>query len=182
VTAFARNPAALEGVAPCVRVVRGDVLDRAAVGEAVVGQDAVLSALGNRGKRSKQVLPMGTRNLLAAMTEHGVRRILVLSAFGAGESRGQGGFVFNTIILKLTPLGAQFAEKDLMEAEIRMSDRDWVIVRPTRITGGPATGSWKVIRTGAGAVAKISRADVAAFMLNELEQGEYTRQAPGITG
>jgi putative NADH-flavin reductase len=39
-----------------------------------------------------------------------------------------------------------------------------------------------VIRTGAGATAKISRADVAAFMLRELEQGEYTRQAPGITG
>jgi len=181
VTGFARNLAALEGLPSGTRVVRGDVLDRTSVDEAVSGQDAVLSAFGGRGKRGKQILAAGTRNLLDAMTEHGVRRILVVSAFGTGESRGQGGFVFNTIILKLTPLGAQFAEKELMEAEVRKSDRDWVIVQPTRITNGPATGSWKVIHAGGGPGAKISRGDVAAFMLHELEQGEYTHQAPGIT-
>jgi NAD(P)H-binding len=111
------------------------------VGEAVAGQDAVLSALGGRGKRTRHLLSVGRRNLLDAMTEHGVRRILDLSAFGTGESRGQGGFVFDKIILRLTPLGTQFAEKELMEAEVRKSDRDWVIVQATRITSGPATGS-----------------------------------------
>ncbi|HYV09018.1 MAG TPA: NAD(P)H-binding protein, partial [Thermoplasmata archaeon] len=82
-TAFARVPARMGTAVGSVRVVQGDVLNAAAVGHAVAGQDAILSALGTAARGSPPVLPDGIRHILDAMEGHGVRRIVALSAAGA---------------------------------------------------------------------------------------------------
>jgi putative NADH-flavin reductase len=183
VTALARDPAKVANSHDRLRVVKGDVLDASSLDDAVEGQDAVLSALGNRGDRSSPgFLGDGIANVITAMDRSGVRRLVAVSAFGAGESRGQGGFLFNNVIRRIPPVGKQFDEKEPMEAAIRASDLDWTIVQPTRLTTAAPTGAWKVIFEGGGLTAKVSRADVAEFVVAQLDDDSYVRKAPGITG
>ena len=88
VTAFARSPHKIERAAG-LRVVQGDVMDAASVAVAVAGHDAVIVALGSRNLRDRTTLATGTSNVVDGMTRHGVERLVVLSAAGLGESRGQ---------------------------------------------------------------------------------------------
>jgi putative NADH-flavin reductase len=187
VTALVRDPSAAGDFGGGVTISQGDVLDKASLSKAVVGKEVVLSALGNasnrrrRRGRQKSVLPTGMHNLVEAMQEAGARRLIILSAFGTGSSRDETGFVFNHVIRRIGPLANRFDERELMEEEVRGSKLEWVIVQPTRLTSGPGAGHWQVIFAGGGAAAKISRADVAAFMLDQVDSDEYLGQAPGIT-
>jgi uncharacterized protein YbjT (DUF2867 family) len=181
VTALCRDPAKLGGLAgPSVRAAQGDVKDTASLAAAVSGQDAVLYAVGSNKSSPPGIRAEGVRNLVAAMQQNGVRRLVVLSAFGAGDSKGQGGFVYSKIIAKLF-MKAILADQDEMEAEVLKSGLDWTLVRPTRLTDGPAVGTWDVIFEGGKASSKISRADTAAFMLGQLADPTYVGKAPGIT-
>src|SRR3954467_13548634 len=83
VTAFARNPAAVTTRHPNLKVVQGDALDAARVAEAVAGQNAVLSAIGANRRSILTICTDATRNIIGAMQEHGVRRLIVLSAYAA---------------------------------------------------------------------------------------------------
>ncbi len=99
VTAFVRNPAALEA-RPGLTIVEGDVTDASAVGRAVAGQEAVLSALGPRGGQYG-VLPGGVQNIATAMRQAGVRRLIHVSSFGVGDSRAKMGWVASRIVVPL---------------------------------------------------------------------------------
>jgi putative NADH-flavin reductase len=179
VTALCRDPSKLADQ-PGVRAAKGDVKDRASLSSAAAGQDAVLYAVGSNKSSPPGIRAEGVRNLVAAMDEKGVPRLVVLSAFGAGDSKGEGGFVYSKIIAKLF-MKAVLADQDAMEAEVTKSGLDWTLVRPTRLTDGPAVGTWDVIFEGGKASSKISRADTAAFMLQQLQDRTYVGKAPGIT-
>jgi putative NADH-flavin reductase len=179
VTALARDPSKLNDVTG-VRVAKGDVLEAASLSSAVAGQDAVLNALGPTKTSPPGIRTTAVRNIVAAMKEHGVRRLVTLSAFGAGDSQGEGGFMYSKVIAKLF-LKKSLADQTGSEDEARNSGLDWTIVRPTRLTDGPASGSYDVIFKGGGASSKISRADTAAFMLAQLGDQTYVGKAPGIT-
>ncbi len=158
VTAFARNPK-LEPH-PNLSVLAGDVLDAQAVARAVVGFDAVICALGSGNTNQGNVRSMGTANIVAAMREAGVRRLVAVSSFGVGDSRK--GLVANIAWLFLR---AALEEHERQEVIIRSSGLNWTIVRPTGLTNDPATGN---IRVGSSGRGRISRVDVAAFVLNQL--------------
>jgi putative NADH-flavin reductase len=169
VSAFARNPAAITTKHDHLKVAHGDILDYPSVAAAVPGQDAVLSALGVRKLRKNTVLSDGTKNLIRAMERHGVRRLVCESSLGVGDSRGQLGWVVNLLIIPLF-LRNVFRDKEVQEQYIKQSGLDWVIVRPGALTAGPRTG---VYRSGFSPTdqtirGKISRADVADFMLKQL--------------
>jgi putative NADH-flavin reductase len=182
VTAFVRNPAALTTKHERLKLAQGDVLDYASVQAAVPGQDAVLSALGVRKLRKNTVLSDGTKNLLRAMEQHGVKRFVCESSLGVGDSKGQLGWVFNLFIIPLL-LRNIFRDKEVQEQYIKQSNLDWIIVRPAALTNGPRTG---VYRSGFSTTertikGKISRADVADFMLKQLTDDTYLRQTPGLS-
>ncbi|MDQ1438137.1 MAG: hypothetical protein QOK43_1766 [Acidimicrobiaceae bacterium] len=179
VTALCRDPAKMNGQAG-VRTARGDVKDAASLSSAVAGQDAVLYAIGSNKTSPPGIRAEGVANVIAAMKEHGVRRLVALSAFGAGDSRGQGGFVYSKIISRFF-MKDVLADQDAMESAVVSSGLDWTLVRPTRLTNAPAAGSWDVIFEGGKASSKISRADTAAFMLKQVDDPTYVGQAPGIT-
>jgi putative NADH-flavin reductase len=179
VTALCRDPSKLSAPAG-VRAAQGDVKDAASLGSAVSGQDAVLYAVGSNKSSPVGIRAEGVRNVIAAMKDQGVRRLIALSAFGAGDSKGEGGFVFDKIIAKLF-MKQILADQSDMEAEVVKSGLDYTLVRPTRLTDGPAAGKWDVIFKGGKASSKISRADTAAFMLQQLGDGTYVGKAPGIT-
>ena len=182
VTAFVRNPAALTTKHERLKLAQGDVLDYPSVEAAVQGQDAVLSALGVRKLRKNTILSDGTKNLLRAMEQHGVKRFVCESSLGVGDSKGQLGWVFNLFIIPLF-LRNIFRDKEVQEQYIKQSNLDWIIVRPAVLTSGPRTG---VYRSGFSTTdrtirGKVGRADVADFMLKQLTDDTYLRKTPGLS-
>ena len=179
-TAFVRNPAALEPGAG-LTVVQGDVTDAAAVSRVATGHEAVLSALGPRGGQYG-VLPGGIQNILAAMGEAGIRRLIHVSSFGVGDSLAQMGWVARQVFVPLF-LRKSLDEKEIEEGIIRASDRDWIIVRPGGLVDGPRTGVYRCITDPGEKISqpRIARADVADFILKNLTDEVFVRRAVGLT-
>ncbi|MGA7795377.1 MAG: SDR family oxidoreductase [Candidatus Acidiferrales bacterium] len=182
VTAFVRDPEKIRARHERLRVVQGDILDFNSLDLAVAGQDAVLSSLGTKSVfRPVKIFSEGTSNLLRAMTKHGVRRLICITGIGAGDSRGHGGFFYDKVILPIF-LKRFYQDKDNQEDLIRKSDLDWTIVRPGFLTNGTPKGNYRILTDLTGVtIGRISRADVAAFMLAELNSNRYLRQTPLLT-
>ncbi len=182
VTAFARNPDKLAIQHPNLRAVQGDVMDYASVEQAVQGQNAVLSALGAPASQTKTVRSDGTQHILRAMEKAGLQRFICLTTLGMGDSRPLLPFAYKYILVPLL-LGRAFADSEIQENRIRQSSLDWTIVRPATLTNGPRTGAYRhgFPATEKGLKIKISRADVADFMLKQLSDNTYLKQTPGLS-
>jgi putative NADH-flavin reductase len=163
-----------------LKVLQGNALDLSSVEAAVAGQDAVLSALGTRSVQSTTLFSESTHNLISAMNKHGVRRFVCLTGVGAGDSKGHVGFLYDRIMLPFVVKNI-YEDKTRQEEAIKRSDLDWVIVRPARLTDEPAKGEYNVFLGGSYTATKISRADVAAFMLAQLTDDTYVRKMSVIT-
>lgn len=182
VTALVRKPAKLRVEHPNLRIVKGNVLDYASVESAVRGQSAVVCALGHKRLfYPTRILSEGTRNILRAMKACNVPRFICESSLGIGNSVGRGG-LFPTFFAVPFILPLYFWDKVRQEEIIAASDADWVIVRPSILTNGPARGKYRhnlhlgnFIWTG-----PISRADVADFMLAQLTDDTYLGTAVAI--
>ena len=182
VTALVRRPETIAMEHPRLTVKRGDVLDGASLDAAVRGQDAVVSALGHKQfYRPTRIQSAGTANLLAAMAEDGVRRFVCETSLGLGDSAGRMGLLFTFFVIPFV-LPFYFWDKARQERVIAASAADWVIVRPGALTNGPRRGRCRHGATVGNVLwgGRISRADVADFMLNQLESDTYLRTAPGI--
>jgi putative NADH-flavin reductase len=180
VTAFVRQPTMLSA-SPSLRITQGDVADAAAVEAAMPNHEAVVSVLGvGVPLRSDPAVVAGIRHIVQSMEKHGLRRLLYLSFIGVAESRAAVGFVLRYIAP--IPLRAEIADHEAKEWIVRQTRLDWTIVRPPKLTNGPRTGTYRSgenIQTWAP-VPTLSRADVAEFMLEELERPTYVRAAPRL--
>jgi uncharacterized protein YbjT (DUF2867 family) len=136
----------------------------------------VLIALGTKLRGDDKTLSTGTENVLAAMRAHGVRRVIVESAWGSGDSQPYGGFFLNRLVRPFI-LRHPFAEHELQEEAVAVSDTDWTVVRPGRLTNGKRARTLRGSRTPTGLSQKVARAEVAAFMLSEAETPHHSRQA-----
>jgi len=173
VTALVRAPDKLGALREGVSVVQGDVLDGGVVSDAVDGQDAALVALGVAMKKGDpSVNAQGTLNVIRSMQRYRVRRLVVLSAGGTQPGPDPNlPWAFERIV---KPFFLKHAYADLrrMETSVRQSELDWTIVRAAAgLTDGPARGGYRAepgYSLPGGT--KIARADVAAFMLDELER------------
>ena len=181
VTALVRNPSRLHVDHPRLTVVRGDVLDPASVDEAVQGQDAVLSALGHkRYFGPTRILSEGSRNIVRAMERYGVPRFVCETSLGIGDSAGRMGLYYTLFVIPVI-LPFYFWDKTRQERIVAESRVEWVIVRPGMLTDGDRHGPARHGRVGSYvATERISRADVADFMLNQLTSDIYLRAAPGV--
>jgi putative NADH-flavin reductase len=174
VTAFIHKKRGLEGLVG-LSTVTGDVLNRDDVEKAVANQDAVISAIG-----AGRVSFDGTKNIVDAMKKAGVRRLIVESAYGAGVSAKELPILNRSIVRDLL-LRSQFRAKDLMESYVEKSDLEWTIVRPPRLTDGPRRGNYRAgDRIPLDILSGISRADVAEFMLKQVEDIEFVRREPSV--
>jgi putative NADH-flavin reductase len=176
---LARHPEAVPR-RPGVTVTQGDATDPAAVADAVASADAVLSALGPRGARTPQLLATAATVLTQAMAKTGPARLISVSAAGAfikedPETSGLVKLILPRIFAK------SFADVRAMEEVIRASSLDWTLVRPTRLVNTPARGEYRIrLDYPPPGLTKISRADVAAFMIRALTEGSYLRESPAI--
>ena len=182
VTVLVRSPAKLGEFEDQVRVIRGDAMDAAAVGRLVDGQDAVLNALGHVKGGAPDLVAVNTRHLVTAMRERGVRRVVAQSGAGIRVAQDHPGLSGRAIAWALERLlAAQVADgRAQMTVLQSASDLEWVIVRATTLTDGPLTGTYRLGYPPRGPGAKISRADVAHAMLNQLTRDEWLGQAPAI--
>ncbi|QLY30716.1 SDR family oxidoreductase [Nocardia huaxiensis] len=180
VTALTRSAGNLAITNQRLRVVQGDVLDPAAVERAVSGQDAVIVTLGNG--RKGVIRAEGTRTVMEAMSRTGVKRLIVMSSLGVGDSRGNLNFLWKYVFFGLL-LRQAYADHVQQESHVLASDLDWTIVRPAAFTDDPATGAYQrnVAPDAKGLKLKISRADIAAFLLEQLTDSTYMRRTPGIS-
>jgi putative NADH-flavin reductase len=178
VTAFARRPEALKVEHTNLRVIQGDALDARKVSEAVEGQDAVLFAIGINRRSTPTVCADSTRHIIDAMKEHGVSRLICLSAYGASETKDT---ALYSKVLRFF-IGKRVEDKDRQEELIRGSGLDWVLVRPPLLTNGARRGRYRAgFDIPVMLFSSVSRADVAEFMLRQLTGDAYLRQAPTIT-
>ena len=178
VVALVRSKASAPDL-PGAELIEGDARNEIALGRALDGCDAVVSALGTgMGFRKVSLLTEATRALVPAMAHSGVRRLVCVSALGVGDSHGHGGFVFDRFFQPLL-LSQAYKDKDRQEAAIRASSLDWVIVRPGMLTDAPAQGSVRAVIDLAGINGgKIARADVARFVVDQLTTDTWLRRTP----
>ena len=177
VTAFTRSAGKVDADVPNLRVALGDVMDGPAVAAAVAGQDGAIVALGSNGLRDKTTLASGARNVVAAMTQAGVERLVVLSAAGVGDSWRQislpARLIFKTMLRNI------YADHTAQEAIVRESPLNWTIVRAAILKDDPASGNYTV--GNSGKVGHINRADVAAFLVDQAGDLTYAKQAVSVT-
>ena len=183
VTALSRrshSPFSLES--PLLTVLQADVLEPGALDLPMARQDAVICCLGIKPtRRQVTVFSLGTENLVRAMQRHNVRRLLCITGIGAGESRGHGGLLYNHLIQPLF-LKSMYEDKDRQEKLVRFCDRDWMIIRPARLTSDRARGRFQPVEKMQGLqAARVPRADVAAWTVAQLEANKYLYRAVVLT-
>lgn len=185
VTAVSRRPQT--GLPPGVHGVVADILDVDSLCQVIRRHDAVVSAVGLRLPglapwARPEVPDLMTRfgaTLVEAMRATGQRRVMAVSAAGVGDSWDRVPWAFRTFI-KATALRTAYAELERFEATLLSSGLEVCLVRPTGLSNGSTTGRVKVYRDIVG-MAQISRADVAAFMLDHVGLMTWPWRAPLIT-
>jgi putative NADH-flavin reductase len=182
VTVLARDPDKITLVDEKLTVLKGDVCNPATVSGAVQGQEAVCVTIGVPiTLHPVTVFSDGIVQVIKAMQQHHVQRLLCVTGIGAGDSKGHGGFLYDRIFKPLL-LRTIYADKDLQEQCVKESGLDWVIVRPAGLTNGPCSKKYRIVTILDGVISRrISRADVAHFILSELSEQKYTGKTPLLT-
>ncbi len=177
-TAFTRRPQELTGVQSLEAVVHGDGLNLSHVREAVRGQDCIISILSSPGLGPSTVVSAVTKNILTAMQETGVRRLVCVSSHSLVATRP-----WLVVILVKWIFRNPYADLTAMEQAIMTSPLDWTIVRATQLTDEPATGQVRCVRGefDAGSY-RISRADLAAILLDVTERTDVMQSALEVSG
>ena len=177
VTAYVRNPDKLTVRHANISCVKGTLDDPATVEGAVRDKEAVVISLGGQTMLSRDAASSnGTRVILGAVKNTGVRRVVFCSSFGAGsENRKLISWPIRTMLSYI------LADKDEQEADVRKSDADWIIVRPVRLCDDPARGKVHAQLSGQPPATVLSRADLAAFLVGQLDDQTYVRQSPTVS-
>jgi uncharacterized protein YbjT (DUF2867 family) len=190
VTGFVRDAGKMSP-ATGLRIVQGDAMVAGDVAAALAGQEAVVITLGNsqnafgllfgaRRTTPRDICEVGTRNILTALPQDSRIPIIVVSAFGIGETRDKLPFMFK-LFYRLF-LREQMADKEKQEAALRASGSNYVIVQPVALTDKSPTGTWTATRDGALGQSEVSRGDLAAFLLSVLEGSSQSGETITFSG
>ncbi|MEC4721262.1 NAD(P)H-binding protein [Noviherbaspirillum sp. CPCC 100848] len=190
VTAFARHAERLQARFPELKIINGNAMNPTEVESAVQGQDAVIVTLGisenpvqvrlfGSSHTPLDVRSAGTRNVIAAMRKHQVRKLVVLSSYGVGESRNK--LPLATKLMFALLLKPQIADTEKQESLIRTSGLDWVIAQPVHLTNGYAHGQLFLSPAGKVRRMKISRGQVARFLAEAAGINTYVGRSVALS-
>ena len=182
VSVLARDPAKMNLTDPRLTIFKGDIADIAAVEAAIKGSDAVLSVLGPTDNKPTFAVSRGMDNILAAMHANRVSRLVMTAGAGVGDPNDAPGF-FNKFMNFMLKTMAKNVLEDMSRAVelVRSSDLDWTVVRLPMLTDDPKTGKVKVAYVGKGMGARIARADIAPFLIDQVNVKTYIHKAPAIS-
>ena len=179
---LARSPEKIPYADSALTITGGDVLNQDDVAKVIQGSDVVVSLLGQTSGGRKDVQTVGTGHMVSAMQASGVRRIISMSGGGLPYEkdepkaidrvfRGVMGVFFRGVI------------KDAKDhaAVLRSSDLDWTIVRAPRLVDEPDQGSYREGYVGTTGGNKISRGDVADFILKVIKEESYKQDMPFVS-
>ncbi|WP_210506344.1 NAD(P)-dependent oxidoreductase [Naasia sp. SYSU D00057] len=182
VRALVRDPANLDVASPRLTVIGGDVLDPRAVAETVAGADAVLSLFGQVKGSPATLQADGTRNIVAAMRHSGVRRLVTLSGGGLRAPQDRPKLPDRIMRLLLKALsGHVLADAEQHLRVLQSSGLDWTVVRAPRLVEVPGRGRYRVGWAGVNASTRISRDDLADFLLTQIEDRSFVHQLPFVS-
>ena len=185
VTILVRNKSSFSSNDKRLTVVEGNVLDRKKVFEVLGNQDAVNECLGSRGKNTKPttLVSEATKVIVEEMGKSNVRRLLAISNVGAGDSIRYNPWYFTKFILPyfMKWLKVVIDDKNRMEPIIMNSELDWTIVRCPNIVDKPAKGTYRATLDGKGLKLSITLGDMAKFMVRQLTDANFSKQAPSIS-
>jgi len=182
VVVLARNPAKLVLTNPKLSIIQGDVKDVKAVEKTITGTDAVFSVLGPTSNEPTFEVSQGMTNILTVMKKLGVRRLVISAGAGVGDPN-DAPKLFNHVMNFLLKMMAKNVLADMSKVVemTRASDLDWTVVRLPMLTDDPKTGSVKVGYVGKGMGSRITRGDIADFMLAQVADKNYIRKSPAIS-
>lgn len=185
VTAIVRNVSTMQSKHPRLTLVQGDPTIAADLEDVLAGQEVVLSTLGARTNKKTTLRADVARNLVTGMKKHGVRKLVWLDAAGVGSSKEfvqRSSFFFGRIIMPLF-LDHMYEDAAVADDLIEKSGCNWVIVRPMSFTNGAMTGNISVVTDMSLRVRlhlRMARADVAAFLVEQVVSDDYVGQMPVI--
>ena len=176
VTALVHDGETYTPPSSAVRVVAGDATTAGVMDVAMAGQDAVIDTVGGRTPYLNTDLERNVaKSALAAMQQQGVRRIIIVSMAGVGDSVHQIGFFYEHLLLPTFLRGAR-KDKLAMEQAVEAAGVDFVLVRPPVLRDAEATGNVQIVMEDEQA-ATITRGDLAQFLINQLQSDQYLGQA-----
>ena len=183
VRALARSAARIPIQNPGLDRVAGNALDSSAIRSNLDGVDVVVQTLGvDVAPRSiferTTLFSQSTRIIVDAMKAAGVKRLIAVTGLGAGNSRGHGGIIYDSVVFPLL-LKRVYDDKDVQEWIIKSSGLDWTIVRPGLLTNRPATGHYRILTAAEDwRFGTISRADVADFIVRQIDDRKLIGTTP----
>ena len=183
IRALARTPEKLSLTSPQLEIIRGDVLVPADVARVVAGTDLVVSLFGHVKGSPDWLQTEGTENIVAAMKEYGVDRIISLSGGGLPYPEKDRPKLPDKIIRWIMKLAVPQILEDAVRhaAVLRDSGLQWTIVRGPRLTNEPKRGAYRVGWVGVDAGMKLGRADLADFILRLVEEERYDGELPFVS-
>lgn len=182
VTVLVRDPAKVTEKSERLAVVQGSLKDSACLEQVIAGADAVISTLGPSSNQPVLEISQGMQGIIVAMKKAGVKRLVISAGAGVGDP-GDAPGLFNKLMNVLLKAAAKNVYEDMLKTVelVRASGLDWTVVRVPMLTGDPGAGQVKVGMVGKGMGSRISRADMAEFMLRLAGSQEYIRKAPAIS-
>lgn len=181
VTALVRTPSKIANQNPNLTLIQGDVKDAAAVSKTVQGADVVISVLGQVKGQATDVMGVAGRNIVAAMKQHGVRRVITLTGAGVRDPKDKPKPIDRIMGFMLKTFAKDVLNDAVAHVEaFKQSDLDWTVVRGPMLTEEPMTGQYKVGMIGDDLGIRVSRADIADLMLKLAKDGGWSRQMPVI--
>lgn len=182
VTVLVRDPAKLAEKSDRLTVVQGSLKGATCLDQVIKGADAVISAMGPANNQPTLDISSGMQGIITAMKLNGVKRLIISAGAGVGDP-GDTPKLFNKLMNVLLKATAKNVYEDMLNTVtlVRESGLDWTVVRVPMLTDDPATGQLKVGVVGKGMGPRISRADMADFMLKQAASREYIGKAPAIS-
>jgi putative NADH-flavin reductase len=182
VTAYVRNAGKLNVSHVKLKVVEGQLNETQKITEAMKGQDAVLVTLGPVKGGSKSIMEESGEVITTVMNKTGVRRLVTVTGAGVAQPGDTPKFFNKFMSFMLHTFAKDVLKDSAKHADIvRSSNLDWTIVRVPMLTDGEKKGQYRVGKVGVDDGPRISRADVADFMLKQVTDKSYLGKAPVIS-
>lgn len=183
VTSYVRNPLKLNINHECLTIIHGELTEKTAIEHAVFGADAVISVLGPRGDSKSKPITRGMQNIILAMKKHNIRRLIISSTLSLSDPEDLPDFK-SRVLINLVKLINRSAYEEIINVGkvVQNSNLDWTIIRLSLLNNNPKSGKVKVGYLGKKEIGlKISRADIADFMLKQVHDTKYIGKAPVIS-
>ena len=178
-----RNASAIAQKSQYLELIQGDVLNQQDVENTVEGCDVVISLFGHVKNSPMWLQSDGTANIVGAMKKHKINKIVSLSGGGLPFPEKDQPKLMDYVIRGIMKIAVPKILNDAIKhAEIlKNSGLKWTIVRGPRLTNDPKVGKYKVGWVGVNSSSKVGRADLADFIVSQIEDDTFNYQMPFIS-